>query len=97
MNQHYKDALAGLSEMVMLKGRGVPTSEATAMTAVLTRATLAVADEQAKTNQLLELANLIAYAQLCKSSRDGASFFDAMEAVDRAMSAADHAPEDDGF
>jgi len=98
MNQHYKGALSGLSEMVKLKERGVPTSEATAMTAILTRATLAVAEEQAKTNKHLELANLIAYAQLCEGmNNSGGTYAAAREAADLAMSTANSAPEEDGF
>ncbi|HEX9088640.1 MAG TPA: hypothetical protein VF867_14060 [Arthrobacter sp.] len=85
MNQHYQDALAGLNEMVKLKERGVPTSEATAMTAVLTRATLAVAEEQAKTNEHLELANLIAYAQLRRDRRRPSMATE--ELVDQRMAA----------
>lgn len=84
MNHHYSDALAGLIEMVKLKEHGVPTSEATAMTAVLTRATLAVVEEQAKTNAHLELANLIAYAQLRPDRRRSSMATE--ELVDRLMS-----------
>jgi hypothetical protein len=86
MNQHYDDALAGLNEMAKLKNRGMPTSEATAMTAILARASLAVAEEQAKTNQHLELANLIAYAQLRRQKNRSSLVTE--ELVDQRMAAA---------
>lgn len=96
MNKHYQAALAALQATDKLTQEHGAT-EATALAAMQTRAILAVAEEQAKTNKHLDLANAIAYAQLCKSHRDGAAAFDAMEAVDRAREAAGIAPEDDGF
>ncbi len=95
MNKNHQAALAALREMDKLQA-DAPT-EASALAAMQTRAILAVADEQAKTNKHLELANAIAYAQLCRSSRAPREYSDAMNAVDRAREAADIAPEDDGF
>lgn len=86
MNDHYNDALSGLNEMVKLKAQGVPTTEASAIGAMQTRATLAVAEEQALTNQHLDLANLIAYAQHRRDRRRPSMA--AEELVDRRMSAA---------
>lgn len=65
MNKHYENALAALRETDKL---GIAT-EATATAAMQTQATLAVAAEQARTNQQLELSNLIAYAQLRHARR----------------------------
>lgn len=65
MNTHYRAAVAALRET----DRPGFATEATAMGAMQTQATLAVAAEQAKTNQHLELANLIAYAQLRRDKR----------------------------
>jgi hypothetical protein len=82
MNQHYQAAAAALRETDRL---GIAT-EATAMASMQTQAILGVATEQAKTNQHLELANLIAYAQLRRDRRR--SSLAAEELVDRRMAAA---------
>lgn len=94
MNKHYDNALAAMRE---LDARGQAT-EASALAAMQTRAILAVAEEQAKTNQHLELANLITYAQLCKASRDGHASMQAMKAmkaVQKAMCLPDDSDDDD--
>jgi hypothetical protein len=69
MNQHYDNAVAAMREMDELNQRGAPLTEVGAIGAMQTRAVLAVAEEQAKTNQHLELANLIAYAHLRREQR----------------------------
>jgi hypothetical protein len=91
MNKHYDNALAAMRE---LDARGQAT-EASALAAMQTRAILAVAEEQAKTNQHLELANLITYAQLCKASRDGHASMQALKAVQKAMGLPDDSDDDD--
>lgn len=70
MNQHYDNAVAALRrELDELNLRGAPATEVSAIGAMQARAILAVAEEQAKTNQNIELANLIAYAQLRRDRR----------------------------
>jgi hypothetical protein len=93
MNKNHQAALAALRELDKIGG----VTEASALAAMQTRASLALAEEQTKTNKNLELANAIAYAQLCLTSRDGDAYIDAMEAVDRAREAVDIAPEEDTF
>ena len=93
MNQRYENAVAALQEMDRLSRTGLHMTEASAIGALQAQAPLAVAEEQAKTNQHLELANLIAYAQLCKMSRDGHAAMKAMKAVQTAMGLPDD--EDD--
>lgn len=93
MNKNHQAALAALRELDKIGG----VTEAGALAAMQTRAILAVAEEQTKTNKNLELANAIAYAQLCLSSRDGDAYIDAMKAVDLARESAGLAPEEDTF
>jgi hypothetical protein len=81
MNNHYQAAVAALRETDRL---GIAT-EATSMASMQTQATLAVAAEQAKTNQHLELANLIAYAHMRRERRRFS--FAAEELVDIRMAA----------
>lgn len=88
MNNHYQAAIDGLNEIRAMADRGIPPTEATALAVTQTRAILAVAEEQAKTNAHLETANLIAYAQLCHTMRDGAKFADARTAAEQAMKGA---------
>jgi hypothetical protein len=64
MNKNYQGAAAALRELDKL----VQATDI-AIGAMQTRATLAVAEEQAKTNEHLETANLIAYAQLRRDRR----------------------------
>lgn len=85
MNDHYKDATDGLRALRAQADEGHKPSEAAALAVIQTRATLAVAEEQAKTNQHLELANLIAYAQLRRGRRRPSMATE--ELVDRRMSA----------
>lgn len=95
MNQRYNNAVAALQELARYDQRGFPATEAGAIAAMQTQAILAVAEEQAKTNTLLETANLIAFAQLCHTTRDGAAFIEAKAAVDLAMGATAPADEDE--
>ncbi|ACL42419.1 hypothetical protein Achl_4468 (plasmid) [Pseudarthrobacter chlorophenolicus A6] len=97
MNNHYRAAIDGLNEIRAIANQGVPPTEATALAVTQTRAILAVAEEQAKTNVLLETANLIAYAQLCSTMRDGAKFAKARNAAELAMKDTDNDGEEDGF
>lgn len=85
MNQRYVNAVAALQELDKLSQAGVPMTEASAVGAMQTQAILAVAEEQAKTNQHLELANLIAYAQLRRDRRRPS--LAAEELVSRRMAA----------
>lgn len=85
MNDHYRAAIDGLNEIRAMADQGIPPTEATALAVTQTRAILAVAEEQAKTNAHLEAANLIAYAQLCSTMRDGAKFAKARKAAEKAM------------
>ncbi|GAA4034099.1 hypothetical protein GCM10023063_17560 [Arthrobacter methylotrophus] len=82
MNKHYDNAIAALRETDRL---GIST-EATAMAAMQTQATLAVAAEQARTNRQLELSNMIAYAQLRRARRRPS--LDVEELVDVRMASA---------
>jgi hypothetical protein len=91
MNPHYHAAIGALRETEGWSSGTV----ATAMAVMQTQSTLAVAAEQAKTNRHLELANAIAYAQLCKVNGDGEAFLDAMEDVRRARETVGITPEDD--
>lgn len=84
MNDNYKSAVDGLKELPAKFG--VPNAHPVVLATIQARATLAVAEEQAKTNQHLELANLIAYAQLRRDRRR--SSMAAEELVDRRMAAA---------
>jgi hypothetical protein len=86
MNQRYNNAVAALEEMDNLRQAGLPMTEASAIGAIQTQATLAVAEEQAKTNQHLEMGNLIAYAQLRRQKNR--SSLAAEELIDRRMSSA---------
>lgn len=94
MNDHYRAAVDGLKEVRALADRGVAPTEATALAVIQTRAILAVAEEQAKTNARLHTANLLAYAQLCNTMRDGAKFTKARNAAELAMKGATN--DDDG-
>lgn len=86
MNQHYNNAVAALQTMDGLRQAGrIVMSEGSAMGAMQTQAILAVAEEQSKTNQHLELANLIAYAQLRRDRRRPSLVTE--ELVDRRMAA----------
>lgn len=85
MNDHYKDAVDALREIRAQADHGNPASEATTLAVIQTRAILAVAEEQAKTNAHLETVNLIAYARLCIAGRDGAKIAATREAAERAM------------
>lgn len=70
MNNHYDNALAALETMDRLGQSGrIVMTEARAVGAMQTQATLAVAAEQARTNKQLELSNLIDYAQLRHARR----------------------------
>lgn len=68
MNENHQAAVAALRELDKVS-EAHATTEVSAIGAMQARATLAVAEEQAKTNQNLELANLIAYAQLRRDRR----------------------------
>lgn len=85
MNQRYSNALAALQEMDNRRQAGLPATAVTAVGAMQTQAILAVAEEQAKANEHLELANLIAYAQLRRDRRRPSSATE--ELVDRRMAA----------
>lgn len=85
MNQRYNNAVAALQELDKLSQAGIPMTEASAVGAMQTQAILAVAEEQAKTNQHLETANLIAYAQLRRERRRPS--LAAEELVSRRMAA----------
>lgn len=70
MNTHYNNAVAALREMDRLRQAGrITTTQGSAIGAMQTQAILAVAEEQAKTNEHLDLANLIAYAHLRRDRR----------------------------
>ena len=84
MNKNHQAAVAALRELDELQAGG-PT-EASAIGAMQARAILAVADEQAKANQHLELANLIAYAQLRRQKNRSSLVTE--ELVDQRMAAA---------
>lgn len=85
MNQRYNSAVAALQELDKLSQAGLPVTESSAIGAMQAQATLAVAEEQAKTNALLETANLIAYAQLRRDRRRASLATE--EIVDQRMSA----------
>jgi hypothetical protein len=96
MNKHYQAAIDGLNEIRDMANRGVPTTEAIALAVTQTRAILAVAEEQSKTNTHLETANFIAYAQLCSTMRDGAKFSDARNTAYKAMTGKEWGSAEDG-
>ncbi|MET4144077.1 hypothetical protein [Arthrobacter sp. UYCo732] len=95
MNDHYQAAMDGLKEIRAIVDRGTPPTEATALAVTQTRAILAVAEEQAKTNEHLQTGNLIAYAQLCLAGRDGAKSAAARNAAEAAMKGASDDNGDD--
>lgn len=96
MNDHYKDAIAGLQAIRVQTDDGNEPLEATALAVTQTRAILAVAEEQAKTNAHLETANLLAYAHLCSTMRDGAKFAKARKYAEKAMAGGISGPTDIG-
>jgi hypothetical protein len=69
MNTHYENAVGGLRRLDEMHMSGTPVTEAGALAKVSILASLAVAEEQAKTNKQLELANLIAYAHMRRERR----------------------------
>lgn len=84
MNSHYQNAIAGLEE---LSRSAAPKGEVSAVGAIQAQATLAVAKEVAELRKAQELGNLIAYAQLCKTERDGARYMAVRPLVHDAMAA----------
>jgi hypothetical protein len=83
MNRHYQAARDGLKEIPSTYGKS--TGYSIALATIQAQAALAVAEEQAKANQHLELGNLIAYAQLRRDRRHPSIATE--ELVDRRMSA----------
>lgn len=95
MNQHYKNALAGLAQTDIEKRAGLQTGEVTAIGTIQIQAALAVAAETAELRKAQNLGNLIAYAQLCNARRDGAKAMKANRAADRAMASVLGIQDDD--
>lgn len=95
MNQHYNNALAGLTQLDIAKRAGLETSEVTAIGAIQIQAALAAARETAELRKAQDLSNLIAYAQLCKAERDGERYFAAKELVHKAMASVPGIPAPD--
>lgn len=98
MNDHYKAATEGLNAIREQLSAGMAPTEAVALAVTQTRAMLAVAEEQAKTNAYLQTANLIAYAQLCHTMREGwKKRSEAKNAAELAMKDATNDDEGDDF
>lgn len=85
MNDHCRAAADGLNELRAMADQGVTPTDAASVAVIQSRAILALAEEQAKTNAHLRTANLLAYAQLCNTMRDGAKFAKARKAAEKAM------------
>lgn len=92
MNNHYQNAINGLTELGRLTGGG---SEISAVGTIQVQATLAVAKETAALRKAQDLGNLIAYAQLCKEDRDGARYFAAKSLVHKALASVPGLQDDD--
>lgn len=85
MNEHFRAAVDGFNKHSALADQSGAALDAADLAVIQTRALLAVAEEQARTNRHLRAANLIAYAQLCNTMRDGAKFAQAKAAAEKAM------------
>lgn len=99
MNNHHQAATDGLNAIREQLSAGMAPTEAIALAVTQTRAMLAVAEEQSKTNAHLETANLINFALLSRETRDWEAFRDARKAAHLAMTGKEWvAPnEDDAF
>jgi hypothetical protein len=69
MNENYQAAVTGIELLAENVAKRIIEDPEAAYAIMQTKAILAVADEQARTTKQLELANLIAYAQLCRGRR----------------------------
>lgn len=85
MNEQFRAAVDGFNKHSALADQSGAALDAADLAVIQTRALLAIAEEQARTNRHLRAANLIAYAQLSNTMRDGAKFARARKAAEQAM------------